>query len=303
MSKLFKSKLFYTVALCVCLSNLQAQVHNPNDDKLYVDVNSWIMNFEQKTEELMKNSPYLDTLKARKQLTEAEGKIATITKIKPQTKVLSSDKLAKQLKESMVLFANAYDCGNCHRTHVNPASGYIIDASGIVATNHHVVEGFCKSEKNKNLAMAVQTADGNVYFVTEIIASYEDADLCIVKIDTRGDKLKPLPLGDSAELGAEVYVMGHPNRMLFYFTKGLVARNYLNPAGRGKTSSTPEMDITADYAAGSSGGPVVDNKGNLVATVSSTRSIYYNQPEQKNLQMVVKQTKPVVSLKKMISWK
>jgi len=298
-----KTKLFFTTILCASLSFSNAQVHDLNDEKLYVNVQTWMKDLEQKTGELIKNSTYLDTAQARIQLNSAEGKIAKIKKLSPSNKILQKFQLASLVKESTVLFGMAYDCGRCQLTHINPASGYVIDEDGIIVTNHHVVESFTKSEGRKNLAMPVQTSNGKVYLVTEILASNEAADLCIVKVDTKGDKLKAMPLGNAAIQGDEVFVMGHPNQMLFYFTGGLVARNYISPRSRSQRYEMPEMDITADYSAGSSGGPVIDNKGNLVATVSSTRSIYYNQSEQKNLQMVVKNTKPVISLKKMINWK
>jgi serine protease Do len=289
--------------LLLSVSFSSAQVHNPNNEKLYTEVSVWMKDLEQKTTELLKTSTFLDTTQARAQLKAAEGKIAKIKNVSPRTKVLSKRDIAAVVKESTVIFGTAFDCGRCSLTHVNPASGYVIDEEGIIVTNHHVLEGFAKTDGRKNLAMPIQTADGKVYLVTEILATNKATDLTIVMVDTRGDKLKALPLGNSAIQGDVIFVMGHPTQMLFYFTEGVVARNYMSQRNRMQVDSYPEMDITADYAAGSSGGPVVDNKGNLVATVSSTRSIYYNQTEQKNLQMVVKNTKPVISLKKMISWK
>ena len=38
------------------------------------------------------------------------------------------------------------------------------------------------------------------------------------------------------------------------------------------------MQITADYARGSSGGPILDREGNLVGLVSSTSPVYYDSP-------------------------
>ena len=303
MSKMKNFKLFFTAVLLSSASLSNAQVHNPNDEKLYMEVSVWMKDLEQKTTELLKTSSFLDTTQAREQLKAAEGQIAKVKNVRTRTKILSKSEIAASLRQSTVLFGTAFDCGRCSLTHVNPASGYVIDEDGIIVTNHHVLEGFINSKGNKNLAMPIQTADGKVYLVTEILATSKGTDLTIVKVDTRGDKLTPLPLGNSAVQGDEVFVMGHPTQMLFYFTDGVVARNYKSQRNRMQSDSYPEMDITADYAAGSSGGPVVDNKGNLVATVSSTRSIYYNPAEQKNLQMVVKNTKPIISLKKMISWK
>ena len=51
------------------------------------------------------------------------------------------------------------------------------------------------------------------------------------------------------------------------------------------------MQITADFARGSSGGPVLDARGRAVGMVASTGSVHYNNDhgEQKNLQMVFKE--------------
>lgn len=60
------------------------------------------------------------------------------------------------------------------------------------------------------------------------------------------------------------------------------------------------MYISADYAGGSSGGPVVDSAGNLVGVISSTRSVYSSNNDKPQLQMVLKETIPVSSLKNLL---
>ncbi len=255
-------------------------------------------NFELKTEELLKNSKYITAEQAAKDLSAVEGKKVKMPLVQPRKKVLEAAEIATLIQPSFVSFATAYDCGNCHRTHLNTASGYIISEDGLIATNHHVIEGYIDSKNGKNLAMSIQTSNGDVYLVEEIVSCFKDADLAIVRVDTKGKKLTPLPLGNTAKVGENVFVMSNPAPMINYFSTGKVARNYIESAS--KSERLPQTDITADYAAGSSGAPIVDQYGNLISTVSSTRSIYYDMREQKNLQMVVKNTKPVVLLKELI---
>lgn len=284
------------------LGSIQAQDISTSKTSIYFDNFSYTKDIEAKALNLLNTSKnHLDTTRTRNQLREKVGAIAELKKVKPFKKELNRNELVNHLRKTAVVFSSLYDCGNCDRAHMNAASGYILGEDGIIATNHHVVEGFAKSANGKNLAMAVSTFDGKVYLVTEILATDQASDLCIVKVDTRGDKLTPIALGNPAQQGDPIYVMSNPNQMLYYFTNGVVARNYMTPTSQRPNSKTlPNMDITADYAAGSSGAPVVDAFGSLVGTVSSTRSIYYNPKDQKNLQMVIKQTKPVILFEKLI---
>ncbi|WP_164110746.1 MULTISPECIES: serine protease [Sphingobacterium] len=258
-------------------------------------------NFELKTAELLKSSNFITSEQAAIDLAAVEGKKIEANLAKPRKKLLEASEIATLIKPSFVAFASAFDCGKCHRTHLSTASGYIISEDGLIVTNHHVIRGYIenKSGSGKNLAMSIQTNDGDVFLVNEIVSAFKDADLAIVKIDTKGKKLTPIPLGNTAQVGDNVFVMSNPAPMINYFSTGKVARNYLNPIS--KTDKLPQTDITADYAAGSSGAPIVDQCGNLISTVSATRSIYYDMKEQKNLQMVVKNTKPVVLLKELIN--
>lgn len=286
------------LVLTLCLGSVALQAQTAKVWEGFSDQQEITNNFESKTEELLKSGKYITAEQAAKDLIALEGKKISMPLVKPRKKILDGAEIANIIQPSFVAFATAYDCGKCHRTHLNTASGYIISEDGLIVTNHHVIEGYIESKNGKNLAMSIQTHDGDVFLVNEIVSSFKDADLAIVKVDTKGEKLIPLPLGNTARVGDNVFVMSNPAPMINYFTTGKVARNYLTPVS--KTVKLPQTDITADYAAGSSGAPIVDQYGNLISTVSSTRSIYYNMQEQKNLQMVVKNTKPVILLKELI---
>lgn len=294
-----KSKLASSLlAIGLFLSTIEVHAQIQKKWEGFNDQQEITNSFELKTEELIKSSKYISSEQAAKDLIAVEGKKVNMPLVKQRKKVLEASEIATLIQPSFVSFATAYDCGNCHRTHLNTASGYIISEDGLIATNHHVIEGFIGSKNGKNLAMSIQTNDGDVYLVHEIVSAFKDADLAIVRVDTKGKKLTPLPLGNTAKVGDNVFVMSNPAPMINYFTTGKVARNYMGSVSN--TEKLPQTDITADYAAGSSGAPIVDQYGNLISTVSSTRSIYYDMKEQKNLQMVVKNTKPVVLLKELI---
>lgn len=295
-----------TIALGVLFSFQSfAQSNGParlNSNGLYTDNGAILQSLETKANEILKSGNFLNAADARKQLAENLNKKVKIKKLAPHKIVLNAEQIAAQLKASTLIVGDAYLCGRCDNTHVSAASGYVIDESGIFVTNHHVIESYTKEAEGgqEKLSLQVMTSDGKVYPVTEILSASKEADLAIVKLDIGKDKLIPLPLGNPAELGAEVYVMSNPNSMFYYFSKGVVARNYMKQVSRNNKENYPEMEITADYAAGSSGAAVVDNMGNAVATVSTTSSIYYHPDKKTDLQMVVKGTKPVVSLQELI---
>ena len=220
---------------------------------------------------------------------------------KPATAPLNSSELYEKCKLSTVAIATLYDCGrkNCETAHVNIASGFVIHEDGIVVTNHHVMTGLMRDDRTIH-SSAVRDYEGNVYPVREILAGHEHDDLAILRVDTKGKKLVAAPLAESVGVGDDVHVISHPKGNFYMYSKGIVSRQSLQKSDP-KSPERKRLNITADYAAGSSGGPVFDSQGNVVAIVASTLSLYYRQKEQKDLQMVVKSVIPVESLKALIS--
>lgn len=297
-------KLLILVSFYLLQLGLYAQEKSgPDYGSKYFDQETFTKNFEEKTGKFLESGNYLTIEDAEKQIVEKEGKVIEIKKVSPRRKKLSEKQVYSLLKESAVVFGISYDCGYCDLAHINPTSGYIIGEDGLCVTNYHVIESYIRG-KEQNLSLQVMTASGYTYPVVEIVTAYKNADLVVVKLDTKGDKLTPIPFGEDAEVGDKIHILSNPSNMFFYFSTGIVARNYLMTPSQAKDNKvSPEMQVTADYAVGSSGGPVADIKGNLVATVSNTKSIYTNSSANINLQMVVKGTKPVVLLKEVVRFK
>lgn len=268
-------------------------------DSLYVDESVILNKLQTEAAKIIQRGNFLSPEEAAAGLSNNVGKKISLQPIKKQEKVLSPPQIAEQIKVSTVIFARVYKNTQSGLHSLGLASGYIIGEEGICVTNYHVIENYA-DKKNQNLSLQIMTADEKVYPVTEVLAASKEADIAILKVNTNGASLVPLPLGDAAIVGDPVFVLSHPRKRLYYFTSGIVARNYLKPLTA--KLKVPEMDITADFAAGSSGAPVVDNKGNLIGTVSTSYSIYYKEKEKENLQMVVKGTKPVVLLKRMLGF-
>jgi serine protease Do len=176
-------------------------------------------------------------------------------------------------RKATVIFTSFGKCPDCGKFHPNPASGFIISPDGLAITNYHVIKNSTAS------AFAAMTVDKKIYAVTEVLAANEKADVALVRIE--GKDLPYLPVRAYANPGETVYCLSHPRSKFFTMTKGAASR-YMMERG------TPWLEITADYAVGSSGGPVFDATGQVIGLVSMTNSVYSGENRTSDLQMVRK---------------
>lgn len=306
MIRIFVGFLFHwCLVFCILISTMgsvDAQSKHYLTDDVYFETDLYKSDVVKSISKLLSiKSPHLDTLAATVQLEKKIGAVIDLKRVPKKQIILEAHELANTLRKSTITFLSAY--GHYTDLHVSFASGYVLGEDGIIVVSDQIVSAFIKQKLGQNLTMAIGTEDGKVYLVTEILSSNPAIDLAIVKVDTRGDKLFPLALGNRALQGDEIFVMSHPKEMLYYFSQGIVARNFVQKQYENQSLIFPTMDITADYAAGSNGGPIVDVYGNLVATASTTESIYYYPEEEKSLQMVVKHTSPIILFDDIIKFK
>ena len=212
----------------------------------------------------------------------------------PGSSVSDQTELFRVAKDSVVVVGGLYKCNKCTRWHANLASGFVLSSNGAIVTNYHVIEA------STERGLVVMTADSHVYPVRRVLAASRADDLVILQVDA--ENLQPLPVADSATaapVGSAVSVISHPDGRFFCYTAGVVSR-YMKIQAAGQTADA--MAITADYARGSSGAPVLNSQGQVVAVVSSTESIYYTQEGQRqlNLQMVFRTCIPASSLLRML---
>ncbi|QDO95514.1 trypsin-like peptidase domain-containing protein [Formosa sediminum] len=197
------------------------------------------------------------------------------------------------LQKSTLYIGSSYLCDQCPNVHLSAASGFVIHEDGVVVTNYHVISPKDTIEYDGLFAVDY---DGNVYVVTEILSASKANDLAILKVETNGKKLTALPLADQELVGEDVYMMGHPFKNTFFMTKGIISRKFVN-----SKSSKPRISITADFGIGASGGPVVNDSGQVVGVVSATRSYYTEGANRKgDLQLLLKIVIPVSELNKYV---
>src|SRR5881398_900415 len=141
-------------------------------------------------------------------------------------------------------------------------SGFIIDPTGYIVTNQHVVE------RAADLKIHVTTNDGKTYNA-HYIAGDDKTDLAFIKIDARS-ALPFINLDDISPnlLGETVIVVGNA---VGYGSS--ISRGVLSAAKRNITvDDTEYKDLVQTDAAinpGNSGGPVIDLSGRLVGIASA----------------------------------
>lgn len=182
--------------------------------------------------------------------------------------------LCDRLRESTLAVGTFYKCPDCGGWHFSASTGFVLGEAGIICTCCHVILG--EDEQVKEAYLIAADAAGRVYPVRAVVAADTDADTCLVRVAATG--LKSLPLRAGVRVGEPVYCLSHPGGYYFMFTQGLVSRlnrrTNADTDQNGQPSSTPSrpvllLNITAEFAPGSSGAPVVDPYGNVVGQVDS----------------------------------
>ena len=141
-------------------------------------------------------------------------------------------------------------------------SGVIVDSSGVILTNNHVVAGG-RGE------VTVRLSDGREFPAVEVLTDSK-SDIAVIRIEGASD-LMAATMGDSdhAEIGDWVLALGQPFGLESTVTAGIVSAKQ-----RGIGMSERESYIQTDAAInpGNSGGPLVNLNGEVVginAAISS----------------------------------
>jgi len=212
---------------------------------------------------------------------------------KPSSKMLSAAELVELRRSGVLIVSGLYKCDRCDKWHDGNASGVALSTDGVFATCYHVIAA------TNHTTFVIRTLDGRTAPVVEVLAADEKSDVAICR--AAGIRLNPVPLAaDNPPAGSQISVISHPKGRFFTLTTGHISRYFFKPIS--KTRSVPFMAITAEFAKGSSGGPVFDGYGNLAGLAASTYSIYYNVTKDRkdNFQMVLRQCPPMDALRRLI---
>jgi putative serine protease PepD len=142
-------------------------------------------------------------------------------------------------------------------------SGVIIDYSGHIVTNHHVIQD---AEQ-----LDVTLADKSTY-TAKIVGDDPNNDLAVVQIDAPKDKLSPIPLATSSkdlQVGQKVLAIGNPYRLDRTLTTGIISSlGRFIPTDNGrKIDGVIQTDAAINP--GNSGGPLLNTNGEVIGINSA----------------------------------
>jgi serine protease Do len=133
-------------------------------------------------------------------------------------------------------------------------SGFIIDDSGIVVTNFHVIE---------NAEEITVTLSDETAFTATVLGQDQKTDIAVLKIDPGDTALTAVPFGDSDSLrvGDWVLAIGNPFGLGGTVTAGIVSARGRD-IGNGPYDDFIQTDASINR--GNSGGPLFNTKGEVI---------------------------------------
>ena len=144
-------------------------------------------------------------------------------------------------------------------------SGFVVAADGRIVTCAHVVSpGATPATRVRVVFRAGEAGerslDGAVVGVDAV------NDLAVVRVDPEAVPLTVLPLGDSGglEVGDTVYALGNALDYDFSMTSGIVSALHRVLVGPGEATICDCIQTDAAVNVGDSGGPLLDEHGNVV---------------------------------------
>src|SRR5688572_20177474 len=193
---------------------------------------------------------------------------APITLLEPSSKPLRGREIAAKARKAYLRLGWYYVCPKCEKWHLQFAGAYPVGEDAIITCHHCLVP---KTEMREGYIIAVDHA-GKVYPVTAVLARSQSLDAAILRVG--GAKFDPLALQDNVAPGDAAYCFSEPLGQLGYFSTGIVNRFFWQRSKRGAPGSLDELkslrvNVSTDWAPGSSGAAVLDECGNAIGHVAT----------------------------------
>lgn len=160
----------------------------------------------------------------------------------------------EQAAESSVrITGTAWDCGQNQS-----GSGFAISPDRVI-TNAHVVAG---------VEQPTVETQANEAFTGEVVYFDSETDIAVLALD--GANLEPLEVGDGLDVGESGYVLGYPSGGPYRVSPAEVQTSgpvMINNLYGDNAHLVDIYQLNADVQHGNSGGPLVDESGDVVGVI------------------------------------
>jgi S1-C subfamily serine protease len=191
------------------------------------------------------------------QQAESQTKKRSIKTDEP--KKLTAEQIAKKYLPSVVLIVCDDGAGS-----YSQGSGFFVK-EGVILTNHHVIEGM----KRGKAKIALDSNKAKEWWIEKVLYTDEKNDLALLSV-TETDKVKTpfLNLSETGKvnIGETIYVLSNPKGLAGTISQGIVSSEIR------KTKDTELLQIDAPISSGSSGGAVLNARGEVVGIVTASLS-------------------------------
>src|SRR5919108_813463 len=145
-------------------------------------------------------------------------------------------------------------------------SGFVIDKSGHIVTNFHVIEGADQVE--------VSFSNGEK-MDADVVGRDPSTDIAVLRVDANARALRPLRLGDSdaLEVGDEVVAIGNPLGYERTMTAGIVSALGRVIEAPNEFAIDEVIQTDAPINSGNSGGPLLNADGEVVGVNTQIASV------------------------------
>ena len=142
-------------------------------------------------------------------------------------------------------------------TESGSGTGFIIDKSGIIVTNYHVVE---------NAKKLLVTLSDNSQWPGKLIGSDPNNDIAIVRIEAPSSRYDSLEFSSSNDIsvGQKVLALGNPFGLRQTLTTGIISALGRTIAAKNGRKIEGIIQTDAAINPGNSGGPLLDSEGKVI---------------------------------------
>jgi S1-C subfamily serine protease len=151
-------------------------------------------------------------------------------------------------------------------------TGVVIDRSGYVLTNWHVIAG----HQDAVIFMKPPSGSGiekKYGYYAQVVYVNPTPDLALLKLSEAPSQLPAVTVGDisEAQIAEDIHIIGHPHGQLWSYSTGVLSQirsDYTWKYDDGSQHRARVLQMQTAINPGNSGGPVVDDSGKLIGLVA-----------------------------------